>query len=148
VGFLNRILSTGAVDDRPWAPHVLPAQVVVIGDFAIAATAGELTTVAGRRLRAGLLDRLRSRGVHRMVAMPYSNTYAGYITTPEEYACQGYEGGHTLFGRWTLAGHRTLFDRVADRLLTPPSGRSPDRGPLPPRADPALLERWAFAPQA
>jgi len=146
VGFLNRILATGAMDDRPWAPHVLPAQVVVIGDFAIAAAAGELTTVAGRRLRADLLARLRPRGVHRIVSMPYSNTYAGYITTPEEYAYQGYEGGHTLFGRWTLGGHRTLFDRAADRLLAPASDRSPDRGPVPPRADPALLERWAYVP--
>jgi len=144
VGFLNRILEGGAVDERPWVPQVLPAQVIVIGDFAIAAVAGELTTVAGRRLRAGLLDRLKGRGVRHVVSMPYSNTYAGYITTPEEYECQGYEGGHTLFGRWTLGGHRTLFDRVALRLLQDPADRGSDRGPVAPQADPALVKRWAF----
>jgi len=147
VGFLNRVLRDDALDERPWAPQVLPAQIVRIGDLAIAATAGELTTVAGRRLRAGLQARLAEGGVTRVVAMPYSNTYAGYITTPEEYACQGYEGGHTLFGRWTLGGHRTLFDRVAGRLLTPVGERGPDQGPQPPRADPALLARWAYIPR-
>lgn len=146
VGFLNRILETGAVDGRPWAPQVLPAQIIVIGGFAIAGVAGELTTVSGRRLRAGLLDRLGRRGVCHVVSMPYSNTYSGYITTPDEYACQGYEGAHTLFGRWTLGGHRTLFDRVAERLLAIPRDRGPDRGPVPPRADPALLKRWAYLP--
>jgi neutral ceramidase len=147
VGFLNRSLASGAVDERPWVPQVLPAQIIVIGGFAIAATAGELTTVAGRRLRAGLLDRLKGRGVRHIVSMPYSNTYSGYITTPEEYQCQGYEGGHTLFGRWTLGGHRTLFDRVAARLLIDPADRGSDRGPVPPRADPALLRRWAYVPR-
>ena len=145
--FLNRILGSGAVDARPWAPQILPAQVLIIGDFAIAAVPGELTTVAGRRLRAGLIGRLGARGVRHVVSMPYSNTYSGYITTPEEYEMQGYEGGHTLFGRWTLGGHRTLFDRVADRLLTAPGQRDPDRGPVPPRIDPALLLRWAYLPR-
>lgn len=148
VAFLNRVLETDAVDDRPWVPQVLPAQLVLIGDVALAAVAGELTTVAGRRLRADLLARLAARGVRRVVSMPYSNTYAGYITTPEEYVQQGYEGAHTLFGRWTLGGHRTLFDRVAQRLLTPPADRTPDRGPTPPRADGSLLARWAFLPKA
>lgn len=147
IGFLNRILKEGATDERPWAPQILPAQVFVIGDFAIAAAAGELTTVAGRRLRAGILDRLEQRGVGHVVSMPYSNTYAGYITTPEEYQAQGYEGGHTLFGRWTLGGHRTLFDQVADRLLTKASERPQDRGPTPPRPSPALLKRWAYLPR-
>lgn len=144
VGFLNRVLETDALDDRPWAPQVLPAQIVLIGELALAATAGELTTVAGRRLRTGLLERLAPCGVHHVVAMPYCNAYAGYITTPEEYQLQGYEGGHTLFGRWTLGGHRALFDRVAGRLLAKPADRDPDHGPTPPRADPALLRRWAF----
>jgi len=144
VGFMNRVLEADAVDDRPWAPQILPGQVVIIGGFALAAAAGELTTVAGRRLRAGLLQRLAGRGVRHLVSMPYSNTYTGYITTPEEYALQGYEGGHTLFGRWTLGGHRVLFDRVAERLLTAPADRGPDRGPTPPRADPELLKKWEY----
>jgi neutral ceramidase len=31
-----------------------------------------------------------------------SNTYSSYITTPEEYAVQRYEGGFTLYGQHTL----------------------------------------------
>jgi len=30
-----------------------------------------------------------------------SNGYFGYATTPEEYSRQNYEGGHTLYGRYT-----------------------------------------------
>ncbi|MFD7163416.1 neutral/alkaline non-lysosomal ceramidase N-terminal domain-containing protein [Streptomyces violascens] len=32
----------------------------------------------------------------------YSNGYIHYVTTPEEYGAQEYEGGSTLFGRWEL----------------------------------------------
>ena len=145
VRFFNQVLG-GADDGRAWAPQILPAQLLVIGDLAIAAVAGELTTVAGRRLRAGLLRRLSRGGVRHVVTMPYSNTYAGYITTPEEYEVQGYEGGHTLFGRWTLAGHRTLFDQVIDRLHTRPADRPSKRGPIPPRPAPDTLARWAYSP--
>ena len=31
-----------------------------------------------------------------------ANTYAHYVTTPEEYAMQRYEGASTIFGQWTL----------------------------------------------
>ena len=36
---------------------------------------------------------------HVLVA-GYANAYIHYVTTPEEYAEQRYEGGSTLFGRW------------------------------------------------
>jgi neutral ceramidase len=35
----------------------------------------------------------------------YANDYAGYVTTPEEYGEQRYEGGHTMFGRWELPAY-------------------------------------------
>jgi hypothetical protein len=40
-------------------------------------------------------------GLHLVIA-GLTNTYASYITTPEEYAAQRYEGGFTLYGQHTL----------------------------------------------
>ena len=34
----------------------------------------------------------------RFVVVSVSNGYTGYCTTPEEYAQQCYEAGHTLYG--------------------------------------------------
>jgi neutral ceramidase len=34
--------------------------------------------------------------------MGYANAYGHYVTTPEEYDAQMYEGASTLFGRWQL----------------------------------------------
>jgi neutral ceramidase len=40
-------------------------------------------------------------GLHLVLA-GLTNTYASYITTPEEYGAQRYEGGFTLYGQHTL----------------------------------------------
>jgi neutral ceramidase len=42
----------------------------------------------------------------------YANAYIHYVTTPEEYDAQRYEGGSTLFGRWELGA----FVQVASDL--------------------------------
>ena len=49
-----------------------------------------------------------------VILSPYANAFSGYITTQEEYQTQYYEGGHTIFGQWTLAAHQTQFDKVAE----------------------------------
>jgi neutral ceramidase len=46
----------------------------------------------------------------------YANEYAGYVTTREEYATQQYEGGHTLYGPWTLAAYQQELTRLAKVL--------------------------------
>ena len=43
---------------------------------------------------------------------PYANAYSGYVTTFEEYQLQLYEGGHCLFGQWSLAALQTAFKRM------------------------------------
>ncbi len=35
----------------------------------------------------------------------------------EEYQQQAYEGGHTLFGQWTLAACQSKFKVLAEQLL-------------------------------
>lgn len=86
---------------RPWLPQHLPLQLCRIGDFAILALPCEPTTTAMRRLEALARAEL---GVRRVRMTGYCNDYSGYVTTPEEYDVQGYEGAFTQFGQWTLLG--------------------------------------------
>jgi neutral ceramidase len=48
-----------------------------------------------------------------VVIAGYSNGYAGYATTAEEYRSQQYEGGHTLHGQWTLAAYQETARTLA-----------------------------------
>lgn len=107
----------GSLDDKPWSPQVLPLQFITLGSLAIATIPGEITTVAGRRLKAQLLEQLKPMGIEHVVISPYANAYSGYITTHEEYQLQMYEGGHTVFGEWTLAAFQTNFRHLANELL-------------------------------
>ena len=50
----------------------------------------------------------------------------GYVTTYEEYQEQAYEGGHTIFGQWTLAAFQTQFSSLAREMLKPDSERTYD----------------------
>lgn len=113
---LKRMHPKGWKEDKPWVPHVLPLQITALGQLAFAAIPGEITTIAGKRLREMLEKELASQGISRVILMPYSNTYCGYITTYEEYQKQLYEGGHTVYGEWTLAAFQTQFQLLAQQL--------------------------------
>lgn len=112
-------LDDGVDDPKPWTPAILPVHLAVIGGIAIAAAPAELTTTSGRLLRASIGERLAKIGVTKTVLAGYANAYAGYLTTPEEYELQDYEGASTHFGKWTLGGYQTVFDRLARGLVEP-----------------------------
>lgn len=126
-----RAMDEDGPDAKPWTPAVLPVQLVVIGPVAIAAAPAEITTVAGRRIRASVGRALAEWGIEQTVLSGYSNAYAGYVTTPEEYALQDYEGASTHFGKWTLPAYQTAFDRLARRLTHAGDGVPRDE-PTPP----------------
>lgn len=116
---LKRLHRLGALREHTWVPHILPIQLSCLGSLALAAVPGEITTVAAWRLRAGLAQRLACRGIAHVIIGSYANAYHGYITTPEEYEVQNYEGGHTVFGKWTLPAFQTHFDQLAAALCHP-----------------------------
>jgi neutral ceramidase len=108
-------------------PRVVPVQVLVCGDTAVAGLPFEITREAGRRLRRSVEERLDpSLGVTHVAVSSVCNEYYGYVTTPEEYSVQFYEGGHTLYGPSTLeflchhlgevAGEASA-DAIADRSV-------------------------------
>ncbi|MCS6896020.1 MAG: neutral/alkaline non-lysosomal ceramidase N-terminal domain-containing protein [Bacteroidia bacterium] len=87
----------------PLTPQILPIQVWQLGSVAIVALPMEPTTMAGRLIRERIAPVLAPKGVQYIIIQGYSNGYAGYLTTYWEYQYQRYEGGHTHFGKHTLA---------------------------------------------
>lgn len=130
VRMLRKLDPHGLAEPKPWTPNILPAQLLVIGNIAIAAIPHELTTVSGRRLEAMLKTELASLGVDEVIIAGYANGYAGYVTTPEEYEVQDYEGASTHFGKWTLPAWQTIFRSLAHDLIQAPARQAAEL--LPP----------------
>lgn len=83
-------------------PHLLPIQLVKIGDWLLAGLPFELTVGAGQGLEQAVRQQFAGHNGPVSISS-VANDYWGYCTTPEEYACQFYEGGHTLYGANTLS---------------------------------------------
>lgn len=95
-------------------PHRLPLQLLRVGPLVIAAIPGEITTMAGRRLRHQIQSAYakKSIAVQEVAITSYANDYAQYITTKEEYEKQHYEGASTPFGPYTLDAYLQEFERL------------------------------------
>ena len=126
------LLPTGRLK---WTAETLPFQIFRIGPLAIAGIPGEMTVQAGRRLETALLAKLSPLGIQRVILTGLANEYSGYITTPEEYVSQQYEGASTLFGRLTFDAYQEIYAQLGDALV---SGQPP-RVNFPPPQDLGLL---------
>lgn len=124
VGQFKRFHANGSLGEKPWIPQILPLQLVILGNLAIAGIPAEITTIAGKRLEDSLLEVLADRGVTEVVCSTYTNSYCGYITTYEEYQLQLYEAGHTVFGMHFLGAIQTKFKQLALELLKPQNERN------------------------
>ncbi|MGW5319609.1 neutral/alkaline ceramidase [Nocardia thailandica] len=125
----------GLLPAGPWVPQIVPIQILRIGELVLAAAPAEFTVVAGLRVRR-VVARALGTAVENVLLQGYSNGYTQYVTTPEEYDAQQYEGGETLFGRWTLSAYLQEFDRLARALA---AGGDLGRGPAP-------LDKSGFQP--
>jgi neutral ceramidase len=131
VAYYRRALEHSHADHLPWIPRHLPAQIFRFGPLVIAALPLEPTVVSGRRLQRSITSALagidNGSSTPRIVINGYANAYAGYLTTPEEYDAQGYEGACTMYGRNSLPAWATAFDELIRAMHEPPprSLRSP-----------------------
>ncbi|GAA3573094.1 neutral/alkaline ceramidase [Kribbella ginsengisoli] len=110
-------------------PDIVPIQLVKLGQFYLVAMPGEVTIVAGLRLRRTVAGEL-GVPIENVLVSGYSNAYSSYVTTPEEYQLQQYEGGSTLFGKYTLPAYQQEFAGLAKALKagTPvPPGTHPPK---------------------
>ena len=97
------ILMPGGLLNR-WLPVVaqyVPVQLLRMGQLYLIGIPGEVTIVAGLRLRRTVAA-VVGAALEDVLVAGYSNGYIHYVTTPEEYEEQQYEGASTLFGRWEL----------------------------------------------
>lgn len=132
IGELKRQVRVGAIKQSPLVPSVLPLQILTLGSLALVCCPGEFTTTSGARLMKSVQAILQARGIRQVLICTYCNDYMGYVTTHEEYQQQAYEGGHTVFGQWTLAAFQTRFASLAGELLKPEAERNHDRSTRPP----------------
>src|SRR5439155_17787652 len=127
-------------------PPAVPIAVVRIGDQVLGALPGEPTKEVGVRIKQALVDAMAAAGVHRAVIAGLADDYVQYITTPEEYGQQSYEGASTLYGKNEATflqeqlvdlGERMVAGRPAPEpyALDPSYGVKPDGPPYPAGAD-------------
>ncbi|ORX89074.1 Neutral/alkaline nonlysosomal ceramidase [Basidiobolus meristosporus CBS 931.73] len=115
------LLATGEIKlPYMWQPRVVDIQILRVGQLVIAVVPGEFTTMSGRRLREAIgqvfAETSDLKNPIVVLAGP-SNTYSSYVTTPEEYSAQRYEGASTIYGPNTLDGYIQLYKEVAAAMI-------------------------------
>ncbi|MCW2782514.1 MAG: hypothetical protein JWR35_2963 [Marmoricola sp.] len=116
-------------------PRIIPVQILQLGNAQVIGLPFEVTVEAGRRIAADV-------GAGAFVSS-LANDHCDYLTTPEEYAAQYYEGASTLFGsqqqafiagaaRDLASGLRSdvldrRFDFTVHHYLAEPTGRAASR---------------------
>ncbi|CAM5478585.1 neutral/alkaline ceramidase [Streptomyces californicus] len=106
-------------------------EIMNIGELHLVAAPGEFTIASGnlrvRRTvaeRLGVpLDRVLLQGVRQRLQP------VRHDTLEEDHDTQNYEGGSTLYGRYTLPAYQQEYARIADSLR---AGTALDRGTAPP----------------
>jgi neutral ceramidase len=97
-------------------PNAVPVQVIRVGDHLLADVPGEPTVEMGRRMRAAMLAASAGSGIRKVAIVGLANEYVDYYTTPAEYDFQDYEGGHTVYGRFSGYLIRDQLAELAQRL--------------------------------
>lgn len=110
----------------PYSPAV-EVQVLRVGDRLLLGAPGEPTTQMGREMRRAAAD-AGPDDVTDVSVVGIANGYNGYFTTPAEYDQQYYEGGHTVFGKYTSLLVRNAHAEIAGDVAADESGGSGDSG--------------------
>ncbi|ODN01049.1 Neutral ceramidase B [Orchesella cincta] len=117
----------------PWVASVVETQILRVGNLYIIGIPGELTTMAGRRLRNAIEEVVRrevpDEPAPHVVIAGLSNVYTHYITTFEEYQKQRYEAASTLYGPHTLGAYIHKYSFLAEKML---KNEDVEVGPEPP----------------
>ena len=101
-------------------PGYVLFQLVKINDLVMLPMPFELTTEAGYRLENTVKSSFANASIpieHIMISS-LAGGYTGYVTTPEEYGRQYYEGGHTLYGKDTLPYLSAHVSKLTDDMLS------------------------------
>jgi neutral ceramidase len=115
-------------------PTTMTLQVLQIGNLLLPTIPGEMTTEMGHRVKEACLAsaKLALPSVQKTAVVCLANQYMSYITTPEEYSQQHYEGGSNLYGENTGPFVQEQLVRLIEKI---------GKGETP-----ALKNHWTFAP--
>ena len=120
-----------------WSPNIVDIQSFRVGQFIIALSPSELSTMVGRRWRsalgaAAIAQSIVDSGVTPKVVLGSpANTYAHYAVTREEYGIQRYEGASTIYG--PFHAEALIYLSTSNlRYLKPGNTAQPSPGPSPP----------------
>jgi neutral ceramidase len=98
-------------------PQAVPFTALRLGDGLITTVPGEPTVGTGSAIRDAVSAAIAGSGIHHVVIVGYAGDYLSYFTTPAEYEQQAYEGGFTLYGRYSsLVLQSTLTTLAKDTI--------------------------------
>ncbi|MHA1121557.1 MAG: neutral/alkaline non-lysosomal ceramidase N-terminal domain-containing protein [Candidatus Heimdallarchaeota archaeon] len=100
----------------PFYPHIFPFQIFKLGSICIIGFPGEMTSMAGIRLKNKILKVFNGTEVKYSILNCYANSFAHYTTTKEEYSQQHYEGASTLFGPNQLEAIQQEYQKLAEMI--------------------------------
>ncbi|XP_034181151.2 neutral ceramidase isoform X2 [Osmia lignaria lignaria] len=126
------LLATGRMRvPYEWQPKIVATQVALVGNVVIAGVPGEFTTMSGRRLREAIKTVMNdaSDDETSVIVAGLCNTYTDYVTTPEEYQIQRYEGASTIFGPHTLTIYLKQYQELVTAAILK---KNVEHGPTPP----------------
>ncbi len=92
------------IEPKDSFPNTVMFQFIRVNDTVILPVPFEVTAESGNRMASRVRSEFLEAGdknIRHVWVASVSNGYFGYSTTPEEYSRQNYEGGHTLYGRYT-----------------------------------------------
>ncbi len=92
------------IEPKDSFPNTAMFQLIRVNDTVILPVPFEVTAESGRRMADRVKREFVQAGddsIQHVWVAGNANGYFGYTTTPEEYSRQNYEGGHTLYGRYS-----------------------------------------------
>ena len=101
-------------------PDYVLFQLVKINDLVMVPMPFEFTTESGYRLESTVRNSFEkaNKPIKYIMVSSLAGGYTGYVTTPEEYGRQYYEGGSTLYGKSTLPYLNAQTGKLADDMLS------------------------------
>jgi neutral ceramidase len=94
----------------------VPLSTIRIADRLIFSVPGEMTVDMGRRIKDSVTKAVAGSGIKHVILSGLANEYVDYLTTPEEYDFQSYEGGSTVYGRATSIALKEAITVLAGSL--------------------------------
>ena len=106
-------------------PNGVPLLAMRFGTRMIVSLPGEGTKEVGARIKSAVRSAVAGSGVKDVVLAGLTNEFILYITTPEEYDRQHYEGGNTQFGRQESNLLKSEITDLAGRLVRGQPAQAP-----------------------